>query len=241
MTSIFRSVLVAVVLVFGMAAQDAALSGHYEGTLETPNGKAQFAIDLDLDAKKAWIGHLTVTPGPREVPLSGIMQSGEDISWGMPFPGNPKFAGKWDKEARTIKGQATVGPSTITLDLKRTADARVVVPAESTAISKELGGKWEGILDTPGGPLRLVLNMQAPEGGRGAATIVSLDQGNASIPVTTITQRNDALELDVKMVGGNYKGKVSADNSSITGEWSQNGNNMPLVWKKAGAAVEPKK
>jgi hypothetical protein len=74
--------------------------------------------------------------------------------------------------------------------------------------------------------------------GRGGL-LVSVDQGNAQIPVSSITQKGTKLTLTVNAVGGGFEGEISADGMQLTGTWTQLGNSLPLNLKKAAADTKP--
>ena len=67
--------------------------------------------------------------------------------------------------------------------------------------------------------------------------LVSVDQGNAQIPVTAITQKGTKLTLQVNAVGGGYDGELTSDATQLNGTWTQLGNSLPLNLKKAVAPV----
>lgn len=73
-----------------------------------------------------------------------------------------------------------------------------------------------------GAPLRLVLNISNERDGA-VAQLVTLDQGNAQIPVTTVTQKGAKLSLLVNAVGGSYEGEINADKTQLKGTWTQLG------------------
>ena len=66
--------------------------------------------------------------------------------------------------------------------------------------------------------------------------MVSLDQGNAQLPVNEIIQKGTKLTLDVKVSGGVFEGEISQAGTEIRGTWSQMGNSTALVLKKAAPA-----
>lgn len=55
-----------------------------------------------------------------------------------------------------------------------------------SAIAQDITGQWHGLLEIPGSPLRLVLNMEKSDAGY-VSTLDSPDQGAKGIPVDTTT------------------------------------------------------
>jgi len=70
------------------------------------------------------------------------------------------------------------------------------------------------------------------EGGVTTATLDSLDQQAMGIPVSAIKRDGDAMTFEVAVVGGGYRGTLSADTKSVVGTWSQNGADLPLALKR---------
>lgn len=92
-------------------------------------------------------------------------------------------------------------------------------------------GNWIGTLNAGGVELRL--RFVITEGDDGLdATVFSIDQGNAEIPVETVTTSADSLSLFMPMFGASYAGKLSAEDGRITGTFTQ-GASFPLVLERA--------
>jgi hypothetical protein len=102
----------------------------------------------------------------------------------------------------------------------------------STALSKEFEGLWEGVLEAGGQQLRLQVKLRNVS-GTGSGTVVTIDQGNVEIPITSVSQNQRQLEFTVRAVNGSYAGTLSPDGSTLDGKWTQAGNSAPLVLKRA--------
>jgi hypothetical protein len=103
----------------------------------------------------------------------------------------------------------------------------------STPLSAEFAGRWDGALEAGGRTLRLQVNLKQGPDGKAQGNMVSLDQGAAEIPLSTITQSGNNLTFDARMVGGDYKGAMNEAKTEISGQWTQGGRTLPLVLKKA--------
>lgn len=236
MSATLRASLAGLVLVLAAIAQ----SGHYEGKLLVPNREVRLTVDLDRNAQQTWMGHITMTPGPSEVPLADITVNGDQVGWKLAdVPQAPVFEGKWDREAGTMTGTATIGQNKAPFDVKRMGDAKVVQPPESSSLSPKFEGAWEGSLDAGGQTLRVLVNLKRGPGGKAAGTLTSLDQGAVPIPITTITQTGDRLQFSIRLIGGTFDGQISEGETEIAGTWEQNQNSLPLTLKKK-PAEEPK-
>jgi hypothetical protein len=74
--------------------------------------------------------------------------------------------------------------------------------------------------------------MSAAPDGTARAVLISVDKGNAEIPVTTVTLTGRQVELEARAVGGTYRGTLGA-NGEIAGEWIEKTVRLPLTFKKA--------
>ena len=106
-------------------------------------------------------------------------------------------------------------------------------PAGTT---QSLTGNWEGALSAGGQKLRLVLKISQSPDGSLKATMDSLDQGAMDLTVDAITSKAGELHFEMKDLHAAYDGTISSDGSEATGTWTQGGNSLPLIFKKAGAA-----
>ena len=212
-------------------AQDAALpAGRWEGVIKMPNRDLNVVINFAQDEQKAWLGSLdiAVPNAPSGLPLSDIKVSGEQVTFRSGIGGGAAFTGKLNAEAKTLNGTVASPGGDIPFELKRTGEGKVIPPKQSTAISKDLEGKWEGTLEPPGQTLRLVLTFTGTD-GKGGGNIVSLDQGSPEIPISYFSQDGDKVAFEVQNVGGKYAGVRNEAKTEIKGEWTQGGNTFPLI------------
>jgi hypothetical protein len=85
--------------------------------------------------------------------------------------------------------------------------------------------------------LRLALEFKDEGAGKIGGTMISLDQGNARIPIDAASEKDGAVTFETSKVGGAFAGKLNADGSEIAGDWTQGGRAMPLVLKRVATAV----
>lgn len=204
------------------------MRGHWTATIDSPVGPMAVEVDLDKTAA-GWIGSASApAQGASGIPLDKITFADGKASFTL-IGGS--FAGTLSADGKTLDGSLTAGGQSLPLKFSRTGEAKVEVPKPSPAVAAQFVGKWEGTVSF-GQPLRLVLMISNQSDGA-HATLTSLDQGNAEIPVSAIEQKDMKLSLVVKAVGGDYQGEINAQGDQIKGTWSQLGNGVPLVLKKA--------
>ena len=101
-------------------------------------------------------------------------------------------------------------------------------PAQSSDV-KAVTGDWEGKISR----LRLLIRIDQVEDGSLKGALTSLDQGNITIPLDTISFHQNVLHLEMKSIGAIYEGKV--EDEEIDGTFTQGGNSLPLVLRHPGA------
>ncbi len=108
----------------------------------------------------------------------------------------------------------------------------VIVSHNAAAQSQSVEGFWQGALDTGAFKLRLVMKFSRTPDGKLKGLLDSLDQGANDIPMDVVTFQNGALHVEMKSLGATYDGKLSADGTQITGEFTQGGVKLPLDLKR---------
>lgn len=96
-------------------------------------------------------------------------------------------------------------------------------------------GSWQGTLDA-GQKLRLALTLSKNSDGTYSGSVDSLDQGT-TIPIDVVTVNGDSVRVELKTVGAVFEGKLNADSSELTGQFSQGGAVLPLTFKRSSSAT----
>lgn len=231
-TGLFSAALV----VFGAtaAAQTAPkAAGHWEGQLHMGAQEVPIAIDLSKNATGAWIGTFSVPgSGQTDLPLANITADDAGVHFTLSVQEVATFEGKLSADAKTISGTASNSQGSVGFDLTRGGEAKVNLPAPSSALPKEFEGRWEGIVDVGGTKLRLAIKLSTGADGKAAASLISIDQGGQEFPATSVTVDGKKITVEVRPVGGAYNGVLGA-NGEMTGEWSQGPMKVALLLKKA--------
>ena len=92
-------------------------------------------------------------------------------------------------------------------------------------------GDWKGTIDAGGTKLDLVLHISGKDGALGA-TLDSPDQGATGLSIDSITVTGKSLRFEMKSLGANYEGVFTTDGSQIEGQFSQQGQRLPLTFKR---------
>lgn len=103
------------------------------------------------------------------------------------------------------------------------------------AWAQDITGDWQGALKVGARELRLIVHIEKDGAAAWKATLASIDQSpdrGAVIPADSVTVDGADVKFSVAMIHGSYAGKLSADGTSMTGNWTQ-GMPLPLELKRA--------
>ena len=117
-------------------------------------------------------------------------------------------------------------------DIALAATLAVAAPAAAQPAVQPYAGDWEGVLQAGPQKLRLELHVKN-DAGQASAVLDSLDQGISS-PATGVKVEDGELGILFLPLGGELKGKLSADGKSISGTWTH-GVSLPLTLTKNAA------
>ncbi len=98
--------------------------------------------------------------------------------------------------------------------------------------SQSITGNWEGTLNANGTELPVVFHIAKDSTGKLVGLMDSPKQMAYGLKCTSIFVNGDSVILEMKSFGGKFKGIVSSDNKTLTGNWFQGGASLPLDLKK---------
>ncbi len=101
--------------------------------------------------------------------------------------------------------------------------------------AQTLTGTWQGALkipQAPNGELRIVVKIAISDADKLKADLYSIDQQTPALPATGVSLNGSTFKMTIAAVNGNFEGKLSADEKSIVGTWTQ-GMPFPLTLVKA--------
>lgn len=209
-------------------------AGLWEGALKTPNGDLTFVVNLHQDGGK-WVGELDVPEQHiSEMPLQDLRVGDAGIGFGFSVPGGPHFDGNLSQDRKILAGTFSQGGRDFPLELRWKSAPRAVVPPSSSGAVQVLEGAWEGALEAGGQQLHLRFHFTKNANGSITGALDSLDEGVEGIPINSIARDGDSVKMQVKMFGGSYQGTLDKEAATLTGSWSQGGNDLPLTLKRQG-------
>ena len=214
-------------------------AGHWEGAINLPGTDLGVRVDLE-PAGNGWKGTIDIPVQTlRGFALGDVTVSNRTVAFAMPgIPGDPRFRGSLAADGQSLQGDFTqdLGKFPFKLERKTPVPERGATPARGIP-GTGFAGFWQGTLKpAPAIELRLLLELTNAPGGTLTGAVVSLDQGEARIPITSVTATNSQLRFETRSVGGSYRGDLAADTTEISGDWEQGGRRTSLQFKRVARA-----
>lgn len=99
-------------------------------------------------------------------------------------------------------------------------------------------GQWAGGIEVPGAgvTLRLRFHVSEADGGGLEAVMISVDQGNARVPVETVEVDGRGVAMGIPALAVSFEGVLSDDRAAIDGTFTQAGQALPLVLERSTEA-----
>ena len=113
-----------------------------------------------------------------------------------------------------------------------------LVALSATAVfAQNIVGTWQGTLQTPNRPLRLVMKITRADDESLKAMFYSIDQNGQGIAASAATLKGPSFKVTIPAIGGSYEGTLSSDGTSLKGTFTQN-SSLPLEFVKATPSTE---
>ena len=103
--------------------------------------------------------------------------------------------------------------------------------------SQKLPGDWKGNIDVNGVQLPIVFHFTKDNDGKIGGNWDSPKQNAIGLPYSSVDVNDDSVHIGIKMINGNYEGKFIG-NDSITGTWTQSGNQLPLNFSRTNGDAQ---
>lgn len=235
------AVLLSLTLAFpALRAADAApdAAGYWDGAITLPNATLEMRIEITRQGDRAWGATIDMpAQGMRGYKLEPVTVEGAAVTLVIPgVPGEPKLVGKVAADGKSLSGDFQQGGQSFPFKLERKPKPAPVAekPPAPGIPGKGLVGYWIGKINpAPGVELQLALDVTKAGPDSGEAVLISLNQNNAQIPVSSLTEKDGAVRVEATRINANFAGKLNADGSEIAGTWEQVGRPTPLVFRRA--------
>ncbi len=192
---------------------------------KTPEGALTGTLDsLDQGAKDILIDDVSLKENKLRLEvklIQGVFEGALDES------GN-KVSGSWKQTEQplplTLVRGAALQPATEPLSA---ADV-----AASKHAAEKLAGAWNATLKTGADQYQLALNIKTNRDGTAAGTLDSPDFGLRDAPLSRITYKDGKVHFEALGLGASYDGVSFNNTTSVTGQWHQAGQTLPLSFTK---------
>jgi len=100
-------------------------------------------------------------------------------------------------------------------------------------------GHWEGSITIPSGELKVIIDLDRDAKGNWIGAVEMPAQGVKDLPLKDVSVSDESVSFGLPGGQGDpkFKGKLSADGSTLSGEFSQAGGSAPFSLKRTGDAT----
>ncbi len=220
------------VLVVAVAfAASISPSGHWEGTVDTP--QASIAIQVDIEESGGVLAGAMSVPSQhlQGLPLTKIAIDGATLTFSA--RSDQPMEARLSEDGKSMAGTFSMPPYAFPFTLTRTGRAQIAPQPASPRVGPDLEGAWIGTLGDRNANMRLVLTIRNDTDGMARGDIVNLDEGGLRIPVA-IAQQGATVTLESPVVAGSFTGSIDP-NGALVGAYRQDGAELPLTFTRASA------
>ncbi len=93
---------------------------------------------------------------------------------------------------------------------------------------------WEGTLDTGSAKLRLRFAISRNAEGEFSGKMISLDQDNAEVPLSTMQAEDGAVTMQFDTINASFRGKLNEQTKETVGTWQQGEQEYDFTIKRVG-------
>jgi hypothetical protein len=221
-----KAVIGLVFLALTAAAADAQVAaGDWQGTLHVGPAELRLVMHVARSDK----GELTVTIDSPDQGAKGIQTTAVSLVDGAFKFDVPTISGAYaatlNAAGSAMSGTWSQAGNALPLDFAKGAP----VPERTRVVKgSDIDGDWTGAI---AGALDVIIHIVTYEDGL-AATMDVPAQGASGLPMTAITRAGSSLQLELKQIAASFAGTLNAELSTVTGDWSQLGNSVPLVLQR---------
>ena len=97
----------------------------------------------------------------------------------------------------------------------------VVALSATAAFAQNIGGTWQGTLQTPQRALRLVMKVTRAGDEGLKAVFYSIDQNGQAIAGNAVSFQGATFKASIPAISGSYEGKLSEDGTTINGTFTR--------------------
>ena len=229
------------VSIAGFSAPAPDIVGNWVGTLQVEKAKLRVQFKIGKSPEGTLAATMdSLDQGVRDMPVEKVTLKDNKVVLDVKFL-EGRFEGAVDSTGNSMSGAWLQGGQNVPLKLNRgkpgaDATAEELSPAELAASKKaaeKLRGEWSGLLTSPDAKYRLTLNITTNSVGAATGTMDSPDFGLRQIPLSGISYKDGSVRFEARGLTAFYEGASFNNSTSLTGQWHQAGQVLPLTFRKA--------
>jgi len=213
------------------------IEGDWQGTLKVSGTEMRLALHIAInnsDGYKATMDSLD--QGTNGIPITSMSFKDSKMKFTVDSI-QGSYEGTADNAGAAISGTWVQSGQPFPLDFKRATSP--IKTEHKPAEPSDIDGAWLGTVEVGAAKLRIVFHVANTEDGL-TATMDSLDQDVKGIPATEVKRDGDSLTIEMKQLGGIFKGTINKDRTAIEGTWTQGGATRPFAMQRVKDAAELK-
>lgn len=222
-----------VVLLFAalVCAQESP-DGHWEGVVTANNTEIGITLDLAKNVKSEWVASMGV---PAQNATGLVVQSVTVNGASVSFVAVELMMSKFDLTlgaGGTMRGTITTQQGPISVEFKRTGEAKIERIPASPAVSKELEGDWEGTLIVPGASFPMIFHFKNQPDRTVSATMDSPARNAMAIPLNDVKQSGRNVEFGMKVANASFQGTLNQEGTELAGKFIHDGAGTAMTLKR---------
>lgn len=210
-------------------------TGRWEGRAQIPGPDVTLVVDLAQDASGAWIGSMIIPGfGIKGAPLEHLTVSGSEVAFdagnalGAPPDGPATFAAHLDGHGG-MRGEMHQAGNTAPFTLKLAGQAQVELPPRSTAVGREVEGKWVGRYEFGGYPRDVKVDITNHGASAATAEFVVVGKKTTKLPIDLVAEDDDVLRIECSAYQITFEGRIHRETGRIEGSFVQGPFEVPLI------------
>jgi hypothetical protein len=204
------------------------IEARWDGTVQIPGNPLHVVIDLAKTGDQWTSSAIVPGYGVKGAPLSSIVVEGMGVSFTIKGAlGEPKFSGRIAADG-SLAGDFVQSGNTAAFHLLKSGPPQVDPPRQSTPVSQDLEGEWQGEMLLHGNKVKAMLKLANQASGATARFIVVGKRENI-LPVELVRQEGDWLLVDVPQYRMTFEARWRKDAKEMAGTFAQGPMETPLV------------
>jgi hypothetical protein len=224
-----------------LAASDAnaapSAAGRWQGIVQVPGLPLHATVDLDQDKSGAWVGSIIVPElSIKNVTLTDITPHDGALTFAIKdaLAGPDEPAATFDARlegADGMSGTFSQAGNHAPFALRRTGAAQVDLPPRSTAVAKEMEGRWAGDHELMGYTRHVTVTFANHGADPATAEFVVVGKRVNNLTVDLVQRDGNFVRIESHAFGISFEGRLHDD--MLEGTYQQGPLEGPLVLKRS--------